>query len=134
MTERLSPEAVERVAVLGAGTIGASWTALFLARGLEVSVRSGAKRFEVLGKACRARILAWRGQFDEATAMAREAVETGFAFARQRRRFEVEIGAVFFLPDHITRTFERNSRTWIFEAQRSLGGPLFPSYTFRMKV
>jgi carnitine 3-dehydrogenase len=29
---------VRRVAVLGAGTIGASWTALFLAAGLEVSV------------------------------------------------------------------------------------------------
>jgi carnitine 3-dehydrogenase len=29
---------VERVAVLGAGTIGASWTALFLAGGLEVSI------------------------------------------------------------------------------------------------
>ena len=30
--------AVRRVAVLGAGTIGASWTALFLAGGLEVSI------------------------------------------------------------------------------------------------
>jgi carnitine 3-dehydrogenase len=32
------PGGVRRVAVLGAGTIGASWTALFLAGGLEVSV------------------------------------------------------------------------------------------------
>ncbi len=32
------PEGLETVAVLGAGTIGASWTALFLARGLEVDV------------------------------------------------------------------------------------------------
>lgn len=32
------PEGIETVAVLGAGTIGASWTALFLARGLEVDV------------------------------------------------------------------------------------------------
>ena len=30
---RPDPENVERVAVLGAGTIGASWTALFLAEG-----------------------------------------------------------------------------------------------------
>ncbi len=32
------PGAIETVAVIGAGTIGASWTALFLARGLEVDV------------------------------------------------------------------------------------------------
>jgi 3-hydroxyacyl-CoA dehydrogenase len=32
------PHAVKQVAVLGAGTIGASWTAWFLARGLSVSV------------------------------------------------------------------------------------------------
>ena len=32
------PEGIETVAVLGAGTIGASWTALFLARGLNVRV------------------------------------------------------------------------------------------------
>jgi len=32
------PTAVKRVAVLGAGTIGASWTAWFLARGLSVDV------------------------------------------------------------------------------------------------
>lgn len=35
---RPQPQRVERVAVLGAGTIGASWTALFLARGLAVAV------------------------------------------------------------------------------------------------
>jgi 3-hydroxyacyl-CoA dehydrogenase len=35
---RPDPENVERVAVLGAGTIGASWTALFLSRGLAVRV------------------------------------------------------------------------------------------------
>ena len=33
------PDQVRRVAVLGAGTIGASWTALFLARGLHVAVQ-----------------------------------------------------------------------------------------------
>jgi carnitine 3-dehydrogenase len=32
------PTAVQRVAVLGAGTIGASWTAWFLARGMSVTV------------------------------------------------------------------------------------------------
>jgi carnitine 3-dehydrogenase len=35
---RPDPAKVDRVAVLGAGTIGASWTALFLARGLAVKV------------------------------------------------------------------------------------------------
>jgi 3-hydroxyacyl-CoA dehydrogenase len=35
---RPEPAKVERVAVLGAGTIGASWTAQFLARGLAVAV------------------------------------------------------------------------------------------------
>jgi carnitine 3-dehydrogenase len=33
------PDQVKHVAVLGAGTIGASWTALFLARGLRVAVQ-----------------------------------------------------------------------------------------------
>jgi 3-hydroxyacyl-CoA dehydrogenase len=33
------PDHVQRVAVLGAGTIGASWTALFLAHGLRVAVQ-----------------------------------------------------------------------------------------------
>jgi len=32
------PDQVKRIAVLGAGTIGASWTAWFLSRGMEVSV------------------------------------------------------------------------------------------------
>jgi 3-hydroxyacyl-CoA dehydrogenase len=34
----IPPETVERVAVVGAGTIGASWATLFLARGLDVAV------------------------------------------------------------------------------------------------
>ncbi len=34
----VAPDQVERVAVLGAGTIGASWTALFLAHGMAVDV------------------------------------------------------------------------------------------------
>jgi carnitine 3-dehydrogenase len=34
----IPPETIERVAVIGAGTIGASWATLFLAHGLEVSV------------------------------------------------------------------------------------------------
>ena len=33
-----SPENVERVAIIGAGTIGASWAAHFLARGMDVQV------------------------------------------------------------------------------------------------
>jgi len=36
--DRIAPEEAERVAVLGAGTIGATWAALFLARGLAVDV------------------------------------------------------------------------------------------------
>jgi carnitine 3-dehydrogenase len=39
---RPDPAKVERVAVLGAGTIGASWTAQFLARGLAVAVHDPA--------------------------------------------------------------------------------------------
>ena len=39
MTGMVAPEAVRRVAVIGAGTIGASWAAYFLSRGLEVSVQ-----------------------------------------------------------------------------------------------
>jgi 3-hydroxyacyl-CoA dehydrogenase len=35
----MRPDQVKHVAVLGAGTIGASWTALFLARGLSVAVQ-----------------------------------------------------------------------------------------------
>ena len=33
-----NPENVERVAIIGAGTIGASWAAHFLARGMHVRV------------------------------------------------------------------------------------------------
>jgi 3-hydroxyacyl-CoA dehydrogenase len=35
---QVAPETVERVAVIGAGTIGASWATLFLAHGLEVAI------------------------------------------------------------------------------------------------
>jgi carnitine 3-dehydrogenase len=42
----MSIAGVERVAVLGAGTIGASWTALFLSRGLEVAVFDPAPGFD----------------------------------------------------------------------------------------
>jgi carnitine 3-dehydrogenase len=41
-----SPERFERVAVIGAGTIGASWAALFLAHGLEVAVHDPAPDIE----------------------------------------------------------------------------------------
>jgi carnitine 3-dehydrogenase len=40
------PETVERVAVIGAGTIGASWATLFLAHGLEVAVHDPAPETE----------------------------------------------------------------------------------------
>jgi carnitine 3-dehydrogenase len=43
---RPEPAQVERVAVLGAGTIGASWTAQFLARGLAVAVHDPAPGYE----------------------------------------------------------------------------------------
>ena len=38
MTDSSSHPAIRRVAIVGAGTIGASWAALFLAHGLEVVV------------------------------------------------------------------------------------------------
>ncbi len=38
MSTRPAPEVIDRVAVIGAGTIGASWTALFLAAGIEVDL------------------------------------------------------------------------------------------------
>ena len=43
---RPEPSQVERVAVLGAGTIGASWTAQFLARGLSVAVYDPAPGYQ----------------------------------------------------------------------------------------
>jgi len=51
---RPEPAKVERVAVLGAGTIGASWTAQFLARGLAVAVHDPAPD-------CAARVRAFVG-------------------------------------------------------------------------
>ena len=36
--ELIAPESVERIAIIGAGTIGASWTAHYLARGKQLSV------------------------------------------------------------------------------------------------
>ncbi|MGH6901201.1 MAG: 3-hydroxyacyl-CoA dehydrogenase NAD-binding domain-containing protein, partial [Geminicoccaceae bacterium] len=44
---RPDPAKVEHVAVLGAGTIGASWTAQFLARGLAVAVHDPAPGYKV---------------------------------------------------------------------------------------
>ncbi|CAB3700396.1 3-hydroxyacyl-CoA dehydrogenase NAD-binding domain-containing protein [Achromobacter aegrifaciens] len=46
-----NPPAIRRVAVVGAGTIGASWAALFLARGLEVVVSDPAADAETLTRA-----------------------------------------------------------------------------------
>jgi len=42
----IEPEAVERIAVVGAGTIGASWAALFVAHGLQVAVHDPAEDTE----------------------------------------------------------------------------------------
>jgi 3-hydroxyacyl-CoA dehydrogenase len=46
-----NPPAIRRVAIVGAGTIGASWAALFLARGLEVVVSDPAADAETLTRA-----------------------------------------------------------------------------------
>ncbi|WKK19243.1 3-hydroxyacyl-CoA dehydrogenase NAD-binding domain-containing protein [Achromobacter insolitus] len=46
-----NPPAIRRVAIVGAGTIGASWAALFLARGLEVAVSDPAPDAESLTRA-----------------------------------------------------------------------------------
>ena len=51
----VKPDAVDRVAILGAGTIGASWAAHFLAHGLSVNVWDPAPDFEAR---CRAFIAA----------------------------------------------------------------------------
>ena len=40
------PDAVERVAILGSGAIGASWAAYFLAHGLAVNIWDPAPGFE----------------------------------------------------------------------------------------
>ena len=66
--------------------------------------------------------------------LVRPTVAVGFALARGARLFNFEIGVAFLLPEHITRDVQRGSRTWLFEAERSISGPLFPFYTFRMKV
>ncbi len=47
----VKPEAVERVAILGAGTIGASWAAHFLAHGLAVNIWDPAPGFEARARA-----------------------------------------------------------------------------------
>ena len=47
----VKPEAVERVAILGAGTIGASWAAHFLAHGLAVNIWDPALGFEARARA-----------------------------------------------------------------------------------
>ncbi len=47
----VKPEAVERVAILGAGTIGASWAAQFLAHGLAVNIWDPAPGFEERSRA-----------------------------------------------------------------------------------
>lgn len=70
----------------------------------------------------------------ETVFLVRPNVAVGFALARRTRLFNFEIGVAFLLPERITRDLQRGSRTWLFEAERSISGPLFPFYTFRMKV
>ncbi len=70
----------------------------------------------------------------ETVFLVRPNVAVGFALARRTRLFNFEIGVAFLLPEHITRDLQRGSRSWLFEAERSIRGPLFPFYTFRMKV
>ncbi len=80
----IAPEDVREVAVIGAGTIGASWVALFLARGLRVTVsdpnpqaEAYVRRFvggawanlERLGLAAAASPDAWRFEPDAAAAV-----------------------------------------------------------------
>ncbi len=66
--------------------------------------------------------------------LVRPNVAVGFALTRSRRIFNFEIGVALLLPERITRDLQRGSRTWLFEAERSISGPLFPFYTFRVKV
>ena len=70
----------------------------------------------------------------ETMLLARPTVAVGFERAQRTRLFNFEIGVAFLLPERITRDLQRGSRTWLFEAERGIGGPLFPFYTFRMKV
>jgi 3-hydroxyacyl-CoA dehydrogenase len=51
-----APESIRRVAVVGAGTIGASWAAWFLARGLDVSATDPAPGAEARMRAFVARV------------------------------------------------------------------------------
>ncbi|MCH1999553.1 3-hydroxyacyl-CoA dehydrogenase NAD-binding domain-containing protein, partial [Achromobacter xylosoxidans] len=51
MTDTSPSPAIRRVAIVGAGTIGASWAALFLAYGLEVVVCDPAADAEPLTRA-----------------------------------------------------------------------------------
>ena len=70
----------------------------------------------------------------ETMLLARPTAALGFEIRQRTRLFAVELGVVFLLPDRITRDLQRGTRTWLFEAERSLGGPLFPFYSFRMKI
>lgn len=66
--------------------------------------------------------------------LVRPNVAVGFALTRSPRIFNFEIGVALLLPERITRDLQRGTRAWLFEAERSISGPLFPFYSFRMKV
>ena len=74
---RPKPEEIKRVAVIGCGTIGASWTALFLARGIEVVASDPAPGAEDRLRAYVAR--AWPALRDLDLATAAEPKGLGFA-------------------------------------------------------
>ena len=56
------PRAVKRVGIIGAGTIGASWAAHFLARGMDVQFWDPGSRKCVPGSPVRGRRLAGSGE------------------------------------------------------------------------
>lgn len=70
----------------------------------------------------------------ETLVLVRPRMALGFELARNGRLFSFEVGLSLFLPEAITREVQRGTRSWLFEAERSLNGPLFPSYLFRMKI
>ena len=80
--ERVAPDKVERVSVLGAGTIGASWTALFLARGMEVDVYDPSPRAE-----------SYVGAYVETAWPSLERLGVARSGGRPRLRFHADPGA-----------------------------------------
>ena len=72
----------------------------------------------------------------ETLVLARPRLAAGLEWAQRSsgRRYILEVGVAFGLPERISRDVQRGERDWHFEAERSLRGPLFPFYALRMKV